>query len=95
VTGVCWGPYQTLSELVSGDVDCSIQNPLFSVIEQPGIGELLTPSQPLRFHALSSEDPKPAPSLGQNTEEILIQVLGLSDQQIGSLLKKKIVAFAD
>lgn len=95
VTGVCWGPYQTLSELVSGDEDCSTQNPLFSVIEQPGIGELLTPSQPLKFHALSSEDPKPAPSLGQNTEEILIQVLGLSDQQIGSLLKKKIVAFAD
>ncbi|MDA7683876.1 CoA transferase [bacterium] len=93
--GVCWGPYQTLSELVSKDVDCSVQNPLFSLIEQPGIGELLTPSQPLKFHALPSEEPSPAPALGQNTEEILIQVLGLSDQQIGRLLEKRIVAVAD
>lgn len=93
--GVCWGPYQTLSELVSKDVDCSVENPLFSLIVQPGIGELLTPSQPLNFHALSSEEPLPAPALGQNTEEILIQVLGLSDQQIGRLLEKNIVALAD
>ena len=73
----------------------SVENPLFSLIVQPGIGELLTPSQPLNFHALSSEEPLPAPALGQNTEEILIQVLGLSDQQIGRLLENNIVALAD
>ena len=50
--GVCWGIYQSIEEMVSNDWDCSETNPLFSRIEQPGIGSYLVPSQAMRFSAL-------------------------------------------
>jgi 2-methylfumaryl-CoA isomerase len=53
--GVCWGPYQSISDLVSNDPDCSTENPLFSLVDQPGIGEYLVPSQPIYFTGLDSE----------------------------------------
>lgn len=90
--GVCWGPYQTVSELVVNDRECSTDNPLFSEIWQPGIGELLTPSQPLNFTALEREDPQPAPRLGEHTDEILAEVLGLSSSEIGALHDNGVVA---
>lgn len=89
---VCWGPYQTVAELVEQDAECSTANPLFSRIEQPGIGNLLTPSQALRFGDLESMPPAPAPSLGQHTDEILADELGLSAAQIGKLHDQGLVA---
>src|SRR5262249_49894504 len=35
---VCWGPYWTFRELVENDARCSTANPMFSEVEQPGIG---------------------------------------------------------
>ena len=93
--GVCWGPYQTVAELVQQDEECSSANPLFSRIEQPGIGNLLTPSQALRFGGLDSMPPAPAPLLGQHTDEILARELGLSTVEIGGLHDRGLVAGAE
>ena len=89
--GVCWGKYQTVAELVREDPSCSIDNPMFSRVQQAGIGELLSPSVPLNF-ATGRVDAKPAPSLGADTEEVLLDVLGMSSGQLGSLLAKGIVS---
>lgn len=91
---VCWGPYQTVAELVEQDAECSAANPLFSRVEQPGIGNLLTPSQALRFGALESAPPAPAPMLGQHTDEILAEELGLGAHEIGKLHDRGLVAGA-
>ena len=91
---VCWGPYQTVAELVQQDAECSPANPLFSRVEQPGIGDLLTPSQALRFGGLESTPPAPAPLLGQHTDEILARELGLSAGEIGKLHDRGLVAGA-
>jgi len=93
--GACWGPYQTLEELVTSDPDCSEDNPLFARVEQPGIGEYLVPSQPLRFDALDTEPPAPAPLLGQHTDEILAEILGMDSAEIGRLHDAGIVAGPD
>jgi 2-methylfumaryl-CoA isomerase len=90
--GACWGPYQTIGELVSGDKDCSTDNPLFSIIDQPGIGNYLVPSQPLSFSALAHRSPKPAPLLGQHTEQILAEELKMASSEIASLFDDGIVA---
>lgn len=90
--GVCWGPYQTLQQLVLNDPEASTANPLFSLVEQPGIGRLLTPSQPLNFSALDSQPASPAPKLGQHTEEILAEVLKLSAGEISQLHDRGVVA---
>ena len=92
---VCWGPYQTIQQLVENDAECSAANPLFDSVEQPGIGEYLVPSNPLNFAALETEPAKPAPLLGQHTDEILADLLGLSENEIGRLHDKKIVAGPD
>ncbi len=90
--GVCWGPYQTLQQLVQNDPEASTDNPLFSMVEQPGVGRLLTPSQPLNFSALDTLPAAPAPKLGQHTEEILAEILSLSTSEIGALHDRGIVA---
>ena len=92
IAGVCWGPYQSIEELISNDVDCTEANPLFTRIEQPGIGAYLVPSQAIQFTGLESEPPKPAPLLGQHTDEILTEVLGMSSGQISKLHDENIIA---
>lgn len=87
-----WGPYQNIDELVSEDIDCSEDNPLFQTVNQPGIGEYLVPGQPLSFGATTREDIRPAPLLGEHTDEILAELLGLSDAAIGALHDKGVVA---
>ena len=93
--GACWGPYQNISELVAEDIDCSDDNPLFQNVHQPGIGEFLMPGQPLSFGATTREAIRPAPLLGQHTDEVLSEILGLSDGQIGRLHDNNIVAGPD
>ena len=92
--GVCWGKYQTVSELVHGDSDCSTDNPLFEQVEQPGIGEYLVPHNPLGFTAADRHPVRPAPRLGQHTDEILTEILGLSSGEIGRYHDTGIVAGA-
>ena len=90
--GVCWGPYQTIKELVDNDKDCSTENPLFSNIDQPGIGNYLVPSQALSFSAIEHSNPKPAPLLGQHTEQILAEELKMPSSEIARLFDSGVVA---
>jgi len=89
---VCWGPYQTFTELVETDPRCSIDNPMFDLVEQPGIGTYLMPGSPLAFGASDRVPPRPAPQLGEHTDEVLGEILGLSDAAIGRLHDDGVVA---
>jgi len=89
---VCWGPYQTVDELVHKDPECSEANPLFNRIKQPGVGSYLVPSQPIHFSNLDRVPPKPAPLLGQHTDQILSEVLDMDSREIGHLHDDGVVA---
>ncbi len=89
---VSWGPYQTFTELVELDPRCSTANPMFSEVEQPGIGSYLMPGTPLAFSSAERLPAKRAPQLGEHTDEILAGVLGLSDTEIGRLHDRGVVA---
>jgi 2-methylfumaryl-CoA isomerase len=91
---VCWCRYQTVRQLVSEDSECSERNPLFKRVRQPGVGEYLMPAVPIEFSAVERLAPLPAPLLGQHTDEILSEALGLSGAQIGKLHDAGIVAGA-
>jgi len=84
-TGVLWGPFQDFVELVRGDPRCSPANPLFAEVEQPGIGRYPMPGLPLDFSAAPGEATRPAPRLGEHTDKVLSEVLGLSDGDIARL----------
>jgi len=89
--GVCWGKYQTVSQLVLDDPACSTANPLFSHVDQPGVGRVLAPGSPLNFSAFERLSASAAPLLGQHTEEVLASVLGLSGAALGRLVDKGVV----
>ena len=65
---VCYGPYRSFREMVEQDDDCSLDNPMMSMIYQPGIGQYLASGSPLRFTANKNVPAMPAPVLGQHTE---------------------------
>lgn len=81
-TTVLFERYRTFTE-VAGD-DRVRRNPLFSRMDQPGIGEYLAPGMPVSLdgcHPVCA----PAPNLGQDTADLLAQRLGLSSADIARL----------
>ncbi len=91
-TGVCWGPYRTFKQMVREDPRVSAANPMFSVLQQPGIGSYLVPGSPLDFSAFERQEPRRAPVLGEHTDEILGRELGMSGHEIATLRNKGVVS---
>lgn len=92
--GLCWGRYQTFLELVADDPRCSTGSELFREVDQPGIGTYLSPGSPVAFDGLLPVEPAPAPRLGEHTEEVLAERLGLGTAEIAALHDDGIVASA-
>ena len=91
--GVCWGPYRTVAELVSEDSRCSVANPLFAELDQPGVGRHLVPGSPMAFASAGADrGAATAPLLGQHTEEVLVGDLGISPAAFGALVDRGAVA---
>jgi 2-methylfumaryl-CoA isomerase len=84
-SGVLWGPFQDFATLVTSDPRCSTANPLFAEIDQPGIGRYLAPGLPLDFSAAPRQPTRSAPRLGEHTDQVLAELLGLSAAEIGRL----------
>ena len=89
--GVLWGPSARTARWSRRTPFCSTANPLFQTIDQQGIGALLTPGSPLDFAAAPRDAVRPGPRLGEHTDEILAEVLGLGDGAIGALHDRGIV----
>ncbi|WP_408596227.1 CoA transferase [Limnohabitans sp.] len=92
---VCWGRYRTVSDLIANDQRVSLANPVFERVDIPGIGEHLTAGATVSIVGVKREPVHPAPWLGQHTEEVLAQVLGLGSGEIGGLFDAGIVAGPD
>jgi 2-methylfumaryl-CoA isomerase len=90
--GQLWGVYQTFREMVERDPRCSTANPMFQMVEQPGVGRWLVPGSPLDFTELGRVPVRRAPLLGEHTDEILSGLLGVPDHEIAQLHDQKIVA---
>lgn len=69
--GVLWGPYQTVKQLVQEDPRATSDNPMLADVEHPGLGTFPTPGSPIRFSAAATVPPRPAPRLGEQTDEVL------------------------
>jgi 2-methylfumaryl-CoA isomerase len=50
------------------------------------------PGSPLQVQGLTREPVTPAPELGEHTDRVLAEVLGLSDARIGELRERGVVA---
>ena len=94
-SGVLWGSFQDFVELVRDDPRCSPVNPLFAEIEQPGIGTYPMPGLPLDFGAVPRLPTFPAPRLGEHTDAVLSEVLGLPGREIARLHNTGLAAGPD
>ena len=88
---VSWSPYRTMRQVIENDPECSTENPMFSMVEQPDIGTYLMPGSPLEFGTSQRSAVIRAPMLGEHTDEILSSVLEMSDSAIASLHDDRIV----
>lgn len=89
---VLWGPYQDFVELSTGAGRWSVAANRFSRVEHPGVGAYPIPHTPFRFTGMLDEAPIRAPRLGEHTDEVLEDLLGLSPQEIGRLHGRRVVS---
>jgi 2-methylfumaryl-CoA isomerase len=93
-TGVSWGAYQTFSQLVREDPRCSTENEMWEVVQHPGVGSYLMPGTPLDFSAVPRVPVRRAPQLGEHTEAVLADLLGMTTTEIGRLHRDGVVRCA-
>ncbi len=90
--GVCWGAYQTVREALAADPRVSDANPVFEAVQTAGVGRHLAAGTPVRLAGQQRGATRPAPLLGQHTDEILMEVLGLGSGTVGELHDRGVVA---
>ena len=90
--GVCWGRYQTFTELVQQDPRVSLSNEIFEEVDTPGVGRHRAAGSPIRIRNSARGQAAPAPLLGTHTDEILAGILGLGTAEISRLHEAGIVA---
>jgi 2-methylfumaryl-CoA isomerase len=62
------------------------------MVDEPGIGSYLMPGSPLDFGAVGRLPVTRAPLLGEHTDEILLDILGMSEREVGKLHDQGVVA---
>jgi 2-methylfumaryl-CoA isomerase len=80
-----WGPYRTVQQMLAEDPRASEANPMFRTVEHPGIGAVLTATTPLAFSGCQRVPPGLGPRLGEHTDAVLSEVLGLNASMIATL----------
>ena len=89
--GVTWGAYQTL-EAALDDPRLYKGNPAFQDIAHPSGLTYSAPGAPVMIPQDERQDARPAPRLGEHTDQVLADVLGLGSAEIGRLHDAGVVA---
>lgn len=88
-TSVLWDRYRSFAEVAADERVTA--NPLFTVLDQPRIGEYLAPGLPISIDG-NYPPAAPAPALGDHTAAVLAGRLGLSAEEIDKLTGSGTVA---
>ncbi|HWA63936.1 MAG TPA: CoA transferase [Caulobacteraceae bacterium] len=92
--GVCWAPYRTTLEALNDPAIVPPDTPLMATIDHPSGHTYPTAGPAASLEGLARDIPVAAPKLGQHTEEVLAEVLGLPAGEIARLHDAKLVASA-
>jgi 2-methylfumaryl-CoA isomerase len=90
--GLTWSEFRTTKRALAEDADLSPDNPMFVETQQGASGSYLVPKSPMTFDACETPNAVKAPQLGEHTEEILGDVVGITERQIAQLFDGGIVA---
>ncbi|MBV2148102.1 CoA transferase [Sphingobium sp. AS12] len=83
--GVTWSIYRTLSEALNTEPRLFGDNSIFADIGHAGGDAYPTPGAPARILGEDRLAPAPAPTIGQDTDEVLAELLGMGDGEISRL----------
>jgi 2-methylfumaryl-CoA isomerase len=90
--GVTWSPYQGLHEAATGDPRLFTANPIFQPLRHPS-GLDYPAAGPAATLAGQPRGPlAPAPRLGEHTDQVLAELLGLDSGAIAALHDRGVVA---
>ena len=92
--GVCWGPYRSLKHAVRDDARLVFGNPIFSQVKHPSGTQYPTPGAAATFVREKRNGAARAPRLGEHTDQVLAELIGCSQAQIGRLHEQGLVASA-
>jgi 2-methylfumaryl-CoA isomerase len=87
---VLWSRYRTMCEAVA-DFHGSDSPTVLGEVDQPGIGPVVSARSPVRMGS-SYGEPAAAPTLGQHTDEVLAEVLGLDGAELAALHDRGVVS---
>ena len=89
--GLTWSEFRSVREAMAEDPDLGPDNPMFEMLNQPGLGTFPVPRHPAQFAAATTGPAQAAPILGAHTEEVLGDVARLTDTEIAHLFDAGIV----
>ena len=87
-TSLLWSPYRSFVDLVRPDSPIR-RNPMLSVVHERGVGSYLAPGSPIRTE--EAVTPRPAPTLGEHTVDLLRSELMLDDDAISGLRRSGVI----
>ena len=85
----CFGPVNTLEETLN-DPQVQALN-LFTTVQHPRLGELRQISPPFAFSETTASVRTPPPDLGEHTDALLSEVLGLSAEKLAELRQRRVI----
>jgi 2-methylfumaryl-CoA isomerase len=91
---ILWGPYRDFGQMLAEDPRCSEANPMFARIDHPGVGRFLTGSTPYAFATSVRLPPGVAPRLGEHTDAVLAEQLGLDGAALAALHDEAVIGAA-
>ncbi|MFG2000520.1 CoA transferase [Spirillospora sp. NPDC048911] len=89
-TRVLWSPYRSFTDLVADDARLLRDSPLMAEMDQPGVGKHWAPGSPLVLDGEQSP-PAAAPMVGEHTEEVLRDELGLAAPALAKLRENGVI----
>jgi len=87
--GIPASPVLSVGDVV--DSDHIAHREMISTVDHPTLGEVPMVHQPVRFSDTDRSFQRPSPLLGEHTQELLTEVLGLNEAQIKKLTDHNIV----
>jgi len=87
--GVPCGPINTVDKLI--DHPQIVAREMIAEIDHGSLGKIKMPALPVKLSSTPGKVDKPAPRLGEHTEEVLVGLLGMKRDEVALLRQKKVI----
>jgi CoA:oxalate CoA-transferase len=64
---------------------------MIAEIDHGSLGRIKMPAFPIKFSLTPGKVDRPAPRLGEHTEEVLVGLLGMSREEVAVLRQRKVI----